>query len=838
MSETQHPTPTSSDHAPNEKMATDIEKYERLRRLEAARTGAQFSQEISDSLIRSHDWGTLLSAAPLALGFVGSCQVVASSPVASGLKLKKPAGGFTHLRGARYESLQANLVFLADTGRKTFLETETRMDRLVMHSKYLFSETGATVTVPTDIVKVNRIVDALHDDANAKQTLPGCMSALQSTVGECEGHLQAIEASFEHWLDIAQELSQVATESEQDTINESHENQQNLQSQELRRTYAEKETQRREDAVKEAQRRMTLAEEAFKQASKNIPSAWDALGLAVVDGLSQSVFTIGSALVTAISPTKYVALGHSVLGALKAGIMGEKHDHTQYYHPKSVTDCPNNDDPALVHLDNIQSYLSLLSAITKDGMPSISQQNGTAPNDSPGTIRTFFLIIDQELPKDAAPGTFSYDGKQIIHAALEILDELITATAAQKELSSTPTAPLPRASWHRRIASLQARTASLIARKDSMAGLAAGAHAPRLQNNHNHNHHRASNAGPTNPSILRTQLDRASAAYASTAAALSAQRTAHDAAVARLHHNLSLINSIRASIGTLQASSLTLDAIIRILRASIAALAGLKAQITHLLRFFQGIAGMVEFAARGPCRDLLSTLSSATLQDGETTAAASLAGVTYPDFQKQLLLNTALMIRGYFGVVHEIARLYVRISREYIVPGVDLVDGLGLSQSQQGGGDDVTHQRTRQLQEYQRGAVHAIRALAEEKQRALLGRTEERVARVREAVGQLSIPLEEAEKQQRRLFEEVVAEREEAAAREAEEEWDFVDATARLLPGGLSPKDGNREMIEADEHRRSQQPQLSSSVDSISYTTNEKPERILSANEPMNNHFA
>lgn len=98
------------------------------------------------------------------------------------------------------------------------------------------------------------------------------MSALQSTVGECEGHLQAIEASFEHWLDIAQELSQVATESEQDTINESHENQQNLQSQELRRTYAERETQRREDAVKEAQRRMTLAEEAFKQASKNIPS--------------------------------------------------------------------------------------------------------------------------------------------------------------------------------------------------------------------------------------------------------------------------------------------------------------------------------------------------------------------------------------------------------------------------------------------------------------------------------------------------------------------------------------------------------------------------------------
>lgn len=49
--------------------------------------------------------------------------------------------------GIRYESLQANLVYLVDIGRKTFIETESRMDKLVMHSRYLFSETG-TVSFP------------------------------------------------------------------------------------------------------------------------------------------------------------------------------------------------------------------------------------------------------------------------------------------------------------------------------------------------------------------------------------------------------------------------------------------------------------------------------------------------------------------------------------------------------------------------------------------------------------------------------------------------------------------------------------------------------------------
>ncbi|KAL1630716.1 hypothetical protein SLS54_000587 [Diplodia seriata] len=722
-------------------MATDVEKYEQLRDREATRTAAQFSQEISDSLIRNHHWGTLLSAAPLALSFVGACQVVASSPAASGLKLRKPHNGFAHLQ---YESLQANLVYLVDIGRKTFLETETRMDKLVMHSRYLFSETGT----------VNRIIDALNDEQGAQKTLPACMVTLKSTVGECEGHLQAIEARFETWLDVAQELSQVATESERrpkhlsvsntadfsdDTIDKRHENQDQVHSQKIHREFAEKEMKRKDDAVNEAQRRMLLAEDAFKQASKNIPSGWDVVGMSVVDVLSQSVFSIGGALVTALTPHKYVALGHSVFDTLKSTLMKEHHD--DHDHPEAAEPgAGRHDDPACMHLDNLLTYLSLLSSVVSNELPSTPQKDAN----SPGTIRTFLEIMDYDLPDNAAPGSYSYDAKYIVHEALEIIYDTQAAAKLQREISSS-SVPIPREAWQKKVADLQARATSLKARKDNLEGMAAGAAPPRLKTK----------------SKKRYEASQ-------SIASLEVQREAYDASVTRLNQNLERISDIQLAIGKLKAENITLEEIVRILRASISALSGLKEQITSLLRFFQGISAMVEFAARGPCRDLLETLETGIDRD-ETGA---IAGITYRDFQKQVLLNTTLMIRGYFSVVFEVSRLYSQISREYIIPGINLIDSLGLSQNR-----DITNQRNKELEHYKKSAVQAIRELAEKKQQALLSRMDQRIGYLQESVPSLpKCPEKKAI--------EKVAEEEAARARfEAEQEGEFVDVAAHISTG-------------------------------------------------------
>lgn len=45
---------------------------------------------------------------------------------------------------------------------------------------------------------------------------------------------------------------------------------------------------------------------------------------------------------------------------------------------------------------------------------------------------------------------------------------------------------------------------------------------------------------------------------------------------------------------------------------------------------------MVEFAARGPCRDLLETLETGIERD----ESGAIAGVTFRDFQKQVSIVT------------------------------------------------------------------------------------------------------------------------------------------------------------------------------------------------------
>jgi hypothetical protein len=70
------------------------------------------------------------------------------------------------------------------------------------------------------------------------------------------------------------------------------------------------------------------------------------------------------------------------------------------------------------------------------------------------------------------------------------------------------------------------------------------------------------------------------------------------------------------------------------------------------------------------------------------------------------------MIRGYFSVASEVARLYRDISREYIIPGVNLVDKLGLSQVVDDRGNHETVRRNQELEQYKENAVHKIRELA------------------------------------------------------------------------------------------------------------------------------
>ncbi|KAE8445514.1 hypothetical protein EG329_013277 [Mollisiaceae sp. DMI_Dod_QoI] len=744
-------------------MSSELEKYQHLRDVEVQHTSAaQFSQEISDSLILQHNWGDLLSAAPLALSFVGACQLAASTPAASGMTLKCPSGGFAYLK---YTSLQANLVLLSDTGRSAFLEAERRMEILKMNSRYLFSETGP----------VNKIIDALNDEVGAKRTLPGCMDTLTRMVKECEDSLEKTEAKFENWLEIAQELSQVATESEQDISNNKAENNGRILTEEARGKFAEEEKVRREEAVEEAKRRMRMAEDAFKSASKSLPSGWNAIGMNIVDGLGQSVLAIGSAVVTAFSPSKYLALGQSVLGLAKnatsqGGGCENEQDDAGNFNSGSAAHAIG-DDPGLGQVDILITHLSTLLLLTKGktgSCPDWDHLHSKSSNDdqTPAHIRIGLEISENQLERNSAIGTFSADLRMIIEEALKVVDELTKEMKGQREISAVPMLAAAR-NWSDRVSRLKDRTLALKARKDMLPGLAMGAKPPSMN--------KTKLKSTPSRSVVQSHLASATAMYESSSKNLHAQRQILDTSTERLLDNIVKISEIQHAISKLTTENIAFGEIIRILRASISHLSGLKAQITSLLQFFRGISAMVEFAAKGPCQSLLETLESGLERD----SLHVVAGITYRDFQKQILMNTTFMLRGYFNIVFEVSGLYVEISRKYIMPGVNQIDKLGLTQCSDSPNSHEAVLRNEDLTKYRDDAIAEIKKLAENKQRALMARMDQRMLQIKQTTSQLPPG------RQIKAVEEAL-EGEVASARGAiQDQQSYIDDTGKFLSAGF-----------------------------------------------------
>lgn len=148
----------------------------------------------------------------------------------------------------------------------------------------------------------------------------------------------------------------------------------------------------------------------------------------IVDGLGQSVLAIGSALVTAFSPSKYVALGHSVLGIVKSTITQREGSATE----QDVGDFNSGSDlqgmggdPGLGQVEIVMEFLSKLLILTrgKTGIcPDWDQLHSKGPNGDHSLIyvRTNLENFKDQLKRNAAPGTFSAELRMIIEEALKV----------------------------------------------------------------------------------------------------------------------------------------------------------------------------------------------------------------------------------------------------------------------------------------------------------------------------------------------------------------------------------------------------------------------------------
>lgn len=71
-----------------------------LKKTHGGKAGAQFTQEVKESLLFQYKWNELLAAAPTSITLVGACHVAAASPEAAVISLSDPVpqGGFKYLQ--------------------------------------------------------------------------------------------------------------------------------------------------------------------------------------------------------------------------------------------------------------------------------------------------------------------------------------------------------------------------------------------------------------------------------------------------------------------------------------------------------------------------------------------------------------------------------------------------------------------------------------------------------------------------------------------------------------------------------------------------------------------
>lgn len=160
-------------------------------------------------------------------------------------------------------------------------------------------------------------------------------------------------------------------------------------------------------------------------------SGWNAIGMNIVDGLSQSVLAIGSALVTAFSPSKYVALGHAVLSVVKSTASRSERLEPEQEDFGELN--ATGEDPGLGQVENLMKILSALLNLTKgttENRQDLDQFQSGGP-DSKSTlfhVRAGLESSQGQLKRNAAPGTFSADLEMIIGETLKVLHKTPSLT--------------------------------------------------------------------------------------------------------------------------------------------------------------------------------------------------------------------------------------------------------------------------------------------------------------------------------------------------------------------------------------------------------------------------
>jgi prophage DNA circulation protein len=154
----------------------------------------------------------------------------------------------------------------------------------------------------------------------------------------------------------------------------------------------------------------------------------------------------------------------------------------------------------------------------------------------------------------------------------------------------------------------------------------------------------------------------------------------------------------------------TIDEIKTILRDSVSVLVDLSIQIGRVKQFFTMLTTVIDevvMPRAGTFNKEMDKAGRRATRDG---------AIKVDNISKQLIYTSTLQLKAYFSLLQDIASMYNRVHRQYIIQGIELCATLSKSSAN----NDPRSEVQERLSKYTEESALAVSKLVEEKQQEIL----------------------------------------------------------------------------------------------------------------------
>ncbi|KAF3091753.1 hypothetical protein TWF102_008731 [Orbilia oligospora] len=136
------------------------------------------------------------------------------------------------------------------------------------------------------------------------------------------------------------------------------------------------------------------------------------------------------------------------------------------------------------------------------------------------------------------------------------------------------------------------------------------------------------------------------------------------------------LDASQADLEALANEKIELKDILAIIESSIKSLKQMKQYVDDMCEFFKEVSTEVQNTMDGPMHKFLTKIDNAAIASGNRKGSREIENLNVDQVNKGQLAQAALRLQGKLSIIGDVAGVYVSISKLYIKPGINKMEGL------------------------------------------------------------------------------------------------------------------------------------------------------------------